>query len=95
MTVSVGFKTLTKQIPRGSLLTVHLSMTGVEVAASAQTAVRLGEPEPLTFAVRIPPGCSRGQVFGVATVGQFDVPLGMIRFPISITEHSHAWDPRR
>ena len=95
MTVSVGFKTLTKQIPRGSLLTVHLSKTGVEVAASAQTAVRLGEPEPLTFAVRVPPGCPRGQAFAVATVGQFDVPLGTIRFQISITEHSYAWDPRR
>ncbi len=35
VTVWVGFKTLTKQIPRGSLLTAHLSMTGVEVASSA------------------------------------------------------------
>ena len=61
MTVSVGFKTLTKQILRGSLLTVHLSMTGVEVASSAQTAVRLGEPEPLTFAVRVSPGCPRAR----------------------------------
>src|SRR2546428_596217 len=45
VTVSVGFKTLTTQIPRGSLLTVHLPMTGVEVAAPAQPGGHQPRPD--------------------------------------------------
>ncbi|MEW6207718.1 MAG: TIR domain-containing protein [Acidobacteriota bacterium] len=83
-----GMTSLETEIRRGSRLTFHLSMPGVEIADPVQSLVWRGVPAAVQFEAIVSVNARVGTLIGTATISQDSVPIGHIKFKVKIL----AWD---
>jgi len=77
-------KSLEATIPRGTLLSFHLAMPGVKIDSPVQHLIWQGQPESVQFGVSVPPRPKAGAVLGTVTVSHNSVPVGHIKFKLTI-----------
>jgi hypothetical protein len=75
---------LKKTIRRGTELTFHLTMPGLEIDEPAQSCVWEGEPVCTQFGVTIPPDRKPGNIIGTVIVSEASVPIGHLKFKFKI-----------
>jgi hypothetical protein len=76
---------LQKKIKRGTVLTFHLLMPGLDVDAPIQSCVWSGEPAWVQFGVTVPEDCKPRNIIGTVTVSEASVPIGHLKFKFKIT----------
>ena len=81
-----GFASLEAEIRRGAKLTVHLSLPDFRVADPVQSLTWRGRPESVQFAVSAPARTSSETFIGTVNVSEDGVPLGHVKFKISVAE---------
>jgi len=81
-----GFKSLEMGIERGTSLTFHLRVPGIEFATSTQRLVWQGRPTYVQFAAQAPSEIPIGTVIGKVTVSRDNIPIGSIMFRLEIVE---------
>lgn len=79
-----GFKSLEAEIRRGARLTIHLAIPDFEVADPVQSLTWQGRPESVQFEVGVPAEMKRETVIGTVTASEDGVPLGHVKFKISV-----------
>lgn len=84
--VSRGFRSLEKNIPRGSRLTFHLSVPTLVVDDPIQHLTWKGRSESVQYAVSVPPGRRAGTVIAKVVVTLASVPIGHIKFTLKVAE---------
>jgi hypothetical protein len=85
-----GFRSLKVAIERGTRLTVHIHVPGVEFDAPVQDIVWLGRPSYVAFGARVTEGVGVGILAGKVTISREGIPLGSIIFKIKIVEDKEA-----
>ncbi len=88
-----GFRSLEAEIRRGSTLRFHLAMGGLSIDDEVQQITWRGEPESVQFGVAVPCDFAPGTVIGTVTVDQDSVPLGYIKFKLTVTPPAQAVAP--
>ncbi len=83
-----GFTSLETEIRRGSRLTFHLSMPGLEISDPVQSLIWRGASASVQFEAILPVNARLGTVIGTVTVSQDSIPVGHIKFKIKVV----AWD---
>ena len=81
-----GFKSLEIGIKRGTRLTFHLHVPGIEFSTSIQSLIWQGRPNYVHFAAKTPSEFPIGTVIGRVTVSQDSIPIGSIIFRLDIVE---------
>ena len=81
-----GFKSLEIGIKRGTRLTFHLHVPGIEFPTSMETLIWQGRPTYVHFAAKTPSEFPIGTVIGRVTVSQDSIPIGSIMFRLDIVE---------
>lgn len=76
---------LQKKVKRGTELTFHLLMPGLEVDEPVQPCVWNGEPSCVQFGVTVPENCKPRNIIGTVTVSEKSVPIGHLKFKFKIT----------
>lgn len=76
---------LQKKIRRGTELTFHLLMPGLDVDAPIQSCVWSGEPAWVQFGVTVPEASNPRNIIGTVTVSEASVPIGHLKFKFKIT----------
>jgi hypothetical protein len=76
---------LQKKIKRGTELTFHLVMPGLDVDDEVQSCVWNGEPCCVQFGVTVPEDCKAKNIFGTVTVSEASIPIGHLKFKFKIT----------
>jgi hypothetical protein len=76
---------LQKKIKRGTELTFHLLMPGLEVDDAIQSCVWMGEPACVQFGVNVPGDCQPKNIIGTVTVSEASIPIGHLKFKFKIT----------
>jgi|GEM_PF-6312650 len=79
-----GYKSLGLEIARGSKLSFHLAAPGLEVDEPVQTVAWQGSPEAVQFGVTVPASPRAENVISTLTVVLDGVPLGHIKFKLTI-----------
>ncbi|MGD2174335.1 MAG: tetratricopeptide repeat protein [Candidatus Brocadiaceae bacterium] len=77
-------KGLDAEVERGSRLMFHLLADPLAVDEPVQSLVWRGEPEAVQFSVRCPEDAEPGPVIANLTVGLDGVPIGSIKFKLSV-----------
>jgi hypothetical protein len=75
---------LKKTIKRGTELTFHLTMPGLEIDEPAQSCTWEGEPVWTQFGVTIPPERKPGNIIGTVIVSEASIPIGHLKFKFKI-----------
>jgi hypothetical protein len=78
-------KNLEKKIKRGTELTFHLTMPGLDVDDPIQSCVWNGEPAWVQFAATVPEDCKPRSIVGTVTVSEASIPIGHLKFTFKIT----------
>jgi hypothetical protein len=81
----LGVKTLSDPVERGTELTFYLSIPNLEVDDSIQQLNWQGRASAVQFGVTVPADLTQKTVIGTVTVSQNNVPLGHLKFKLSIT----------
>jgi hypothetical protein len=76
---------LQKKIKRGTELTFHLLMPGLDIDAPIQSCVWQGEPAWVQFGVTVPEDCKPKSIIGTVTVSEASIPIGHLKFKFKIT----------
>jgi hypothetical protein len=79
-----GVRTLPAAISRESLLTFSMKVPQAVVKEPCQNIRWLGMPEGVSFEVVFAPNAAEGDAIGTVVVSQDSVPIGHIKFKISI-----------
>jgi hypothetical protein len=80
-----AIKTLEANVPRGTRLSFDLTMPGLRVDDPVQSMVWRGTTESVQFGVTVPGRCRPGNVVGTLTVSQDWIPIGHIKFTLTVT----------
>jgi hypothetical protein len=80
-----AIKTLESSVPRGTNLSFDLSMPGLRVDDPVQSTVWSGATESVQVGVSVPKRCRPGNVIGTLTVSQDWIPIGHIKFTLTVT----------
>ena len=80
-----GFVNLEVEVERGSKLTFHLVMPGLEIDEPLKTLVWRGSPASVQFGGTVMKGHPGGNVIGTVTISQAGVPVGHIKFKLTVT----------
>ena len=81
----LGVRSLGVPIERGTALTFYLSIPKFDVDEPIQQLVWNGRAESVQFGVTVPADLAQKTVIGTITVSQNSVPLGHLKFKLSIT----------
>ena len=81
----LGVRSLGIPIERGTELTFHLSIPKLEVDDPIQQLVWNGKADSVQFGVTVPPDLIQNTVVGTVTVSQNSIPIGHLKFKLSIT----------
>jgi hypothetical protein len=77
---------LDSRVMAGERLSFELSLPGLVVDDSVQSMVWAGQPESVQFAVTVPTKFSPRTVIGTVTVSRDLVPMGHVKFKVSVSE---------
>jgi hypothetical protein len=88
-----GFKSLETEIRRGTWLRFHLAIPGLRVNDDLQQITWRGTPQPVQFGVTVPLSAAPGNVIGTVTVDQESIPLGYIKFKLTVRSASEERVP--
>ena len=80
-----AIKTLESSVPRGTKLHFRLTMPGLRVDDPVQSMVWTGATESVQFGVSVPQQYRPGNVVGTLTVSQDWIPIGHIKFTLTVT----------
>jgi hypothetical protein len=80
----LGVKSLGLPIKRGSELTFNLSIPKLEVDEPIQQLTWNGRADSIQFGVTVPADITQKTVIGTVTVSQNTIPLGHLKFKLSI-----------
>ncbi len=80
-----GFMNLEVEVERGSKLTFHLVMPGLKIDEPLQTLVWRGSPASVQFGGTVTKGHPGGNVIGTVTISQGGIPVGHIKFKLTVT----------
>jgi hypothetical protein len=86
-----AIKTLESKVLPGTVLTFSLSLPGMAIDDPVQSVVWEGEPDSAQFGVTIPKSHPPGSAVGTLTVAEGWLPIGHIKFTLTIT--SRAAEP--
>ena len=75
---------LKKTVRRGTELTFHLTMPGLEIDEPSQSCVWEGEPDCVQFGVTIPQDRRPGNIIGTVIVSEASIPIGHLKFKFKI-----------
>ena len=84
-TKQLGVRSLGIPIERGTALTFYLSIPNLDVDEPIQQLVWNGRAESVQFGVTVPADLIHKTVIGTITVSQNSIPLGHLKFKLSIT----------
>jgi hypothetical protein len=92
----LGVRSLGIPIERGTELTFYLSIPKLEVDDSIQQLVWNGKADSVQFGVTVPPDLIQKTVIGTVTVSQNSIPIGHLKFKLSITpsDSSNLTEPQ-
>jgi hypothetical protein len=85
-------KSLATPVPRGSILHFDLSIAPLAVEDGVEWRVWRSRPEVVQFSVRVPSGVPLGPVEGTLAVSQSSVPIGHVRFQVSVSAEGQGVD---
>jgi len=85
-----GFANLEIEVERGSKLTFHLVMPGLEIDEPLRTLVWRGSPASVQFGGTVIKGHPGGNVIGTVTISQAGVPVGHIKFKLTVTANKQS-----
>jgi TIR domain-containing protein len=91
---SRGFRSLEVDLQRGVELVFSLSVPGLIVEDEMQSLTWRGRTDRVQFAVSVPDDCRIGALIGKVTISHDSIPIGQLRFKLSIVEPTRA-DTRR
>jgi uncharacterized protein YjbI with pentapeptide repeats len=80
-----GFQTLNVEVERGTDLSVHLHVAGVDFDPAVQVVPWLGRPTCAAFITTVPHTAAVGTIPGGVTISQSGVPVGSISFNLTVT----------
>jgi hypothetical protein len=83
-TVRRGSKNLNMIIERGSTLTFHLSIPGLDVDDPVQRLVWNGVPESVQFGLKAPSDEWVGDFIGTVRISYDQIPVGHIKFKLEV-----------
>lgn len=81
----LGVRSLGLPIERGTALTFSLSIPNLDVDDPIQQLVWNGRAESVQFGVTVPADVDQKTVIGTITVSQNSIPIGHLKFKLSIT----------
>jgi hypothetical protein len=83
-------------IERGTELSFYLSIPKLEVDEPIQQLIWNGKADSVQFGVTVPPALTQNTVIGTVTVSQNSIPIGHLKFKLSITPSasSNSIEPR-
>jgi hypothetical protein len=79
-----AIKTLESSVSRGTKLAFCLTMPGLQVDDPVQSMVWWGTTQSVQFGVSVPAWCRIGGVVGTVTVSQDWMPIGHIKFTLTV-----------
>ncbi len=85
----LGFKSLELEVPRGSLLNFHLTMSGLVIDDLVQSLVWRGQPSAVEFSVFVPDERQIGTSIGTVTASLQSIPIGHVKFTLTILSQDH------
>ena len=77
-------KSLEVKVERDSKLTFHITMPGLDVDEPVQHLIWRGSPTSVQFGVTVPQTFKPGVVVGTLTVSQNTVPIGHLKFKVTV-----------
>jgi hypothetical protein len=80
-----AIKTLESSVPRGTKLRFDLAVPGLQVDDPVQSMVWWGATESVQFGVSVPKRCRPRGIVGTLTVSQGWIPIGHIKFTLTVT----------
>jgi len=83
-----GRTSLATEIAVGSQLTLRLSLPGLGVDEPVQYLIWRSRPASVQFEVHVPDSARLGDVIGTVAIDQDGVPIGEIRFKLTIAERA-------
>jgi TIR domain len=89
-----AIKTLESSVSRGTGLAFCLTMPGLRVDDPMQSMVWWGETESVQFGVSVPKRCRPGGVIGTITISQDSIPIGHIKFILTVAASLPAGQAR-
>lgn len=81
-----GRHTLAVDVPNGSMIEFQLTANEIAVEEPFQTALWSGKVQCLSFVAHVPKDAQPGKVVCTLTVRVLDVPVGYIRFTMTVVE---------
>jgi hypothetical protein len=85
-----GFKSLEVPVARGESLSFELSMPGLDIDDPVQTMVWNGRPQSVQFGVTVPGQAPSGTVIGTVTVSRRTIPIGHLKFKLTVARDAPA-----
>jgi hypothetical protein len=79
-----GVSTLEVPVARDDILTFHLAMNGIEIAAPVQRLRWRGRPTAVQFEAVVPQQFPSKSAIGTLTVGREGVDIGQLKFTVKI-----------
>ena len=79
-----AIKTLESSVSRGTKLAFCLTMPGLRVDDSVESMLWWGTTESVQFGVWVPERCRLGDVVGTVTISQDWIPIGHIKFTLTV-----------
>jgi TIR domain len=89
-----GIKTLESSVSRGTKLAFCLTMPGLHVDDPVQSMLWTGTTESVQFGVLVPEQCRPGGVVGTVTISQDWIPIGHIKFTLTVAASLPAAEGR-
>src|SRR5262249_35653879 len=85
-----GYTGLDSKIVEGERLMFALTMPGLEIDDPAQYMVWMSRPQSVQFGVTVPEDHPRKTVIGTVTISRERVPIGHIKFKLSVVRPGDA-----
>jgi hypothetical protein len=89
-----AIKTLESSVPRRTKLAFCLTMPGLQVDDPVQSMLWWGTTDSVQFGVSVPERCRLGGVVGTVTISQDWVPIGHIKFILTVAAGLPAVEAR-
>jgi hypothetical protein len=89
-----AIKTLESSVSRGTKLAFCLTMPGLRVDDPMQSMVWWGTTESVQFGVSVPKRFRPGGIMGTITISQDSIPIGHIKFILTVTASLPAGQAR-